>query len=90
MPANLVKVKRFRCTEIYSMVHVLNLKDHFPDRILISREKWILYDNHKRSAHRLDYDAAQTRFKCEIAPTEDLDICLVNCYLRHSRQLSGI
>ena len=62
IPHELTPYNQTRRFEICSALDLRNKNDPFLDRIITCDEKWILYDNRKRSARWLDSNEAPKRF----------------------------
>lgn len=62
VPHNLNENQKNRRFEVSSALLLRNKNDPFLDRIVTCDEKWILYDNRRRSAQWLDRDQAPQHF----------------------------
>ena len=62
VPHELTESNRTRRYEISSALLLRNTNDPFLDRIVTCDEKWLLYDNRKRSAQWLDRDEPPKQF----------------------------
>lgn len=62
VPHDLNDRQKFMCFEICSSLLLRNNNDPFLDRIVTCDEKWIMYDNRKRSGQWLDKDEAPKHF----------------------------
>lgn len=62
VPHELTENQKNRRFEVSSSLLLRNKNDPFFDRIVTCDEKWILYDNQRRSAQRLDRDEAPKHF----------------------------
>ena len=74
--------------EVSSSLLQRNKNDPFLDRIVTCDEKWILYDNRRRSAQWLDHDEAPKHFpKPKLHQKKGYGDCLVVCRRSHPSQL---
>ncbi|KAF2361874.1 Transposase type 1 [Trinorchestia longiramus] len=62
VPHELNENQKLRRFEVCSMFSLRNTNDPFPDRIVTCDEKWVLYDNRKRSGQWLDRDEPTKHF----------------------------
>ncbi|KAF2345379.1 Transposase type 1 [Trinorchestia longiramus] len=62
VPHELNENQKLRRFEVYSMLSLRNTNDSFLDRIVTCDEKWVLYDNRKRSGQWLDRDEPPKHF----------------------------
>lgn len=62
VPHELNEHQKLRRFEVCSMLRLRNTNDPFLDRIVTCDEKWILYDNRKRSGQWLDRDESPKHF----------------------------
>ncbi|KAF2355089.1 Transposase type 1 [Trinorchestia longiramus] len=62
VPHELNENQKFKRFEVCSMLSLRNTNDPFLDRIVTCDEKWVLYDNRKRSGQWLDRDEAPKHF----------------------------
>ncbi|KAF2349002.1 Transposase type 1 [Trinorchestia longiramus] len=62
VPHELNENQKLRRFEVCSMLSLRNTNDPFLDRIVTCDEKWVLYDNRKRSGQWLDRDEPPKHF----------------------------
>ncbi|KAF2353489.1 Transposase type 1 [Trinorchestia longiramus] len=62
VPHELNENQKLRRFEVCSMLSLRNTNDPFLNRIVTCDEKWVLYDNHKRSGQWLDRDEPPKHF----------------------------
>ncbi|KAF2353244.1 Transposase type 1 [Trinorchestia longiramus] len=62
VPRELNENQKLRRLEVCSMISLRNTNDPFLDRIVTCDEKWVLYDNRKRSRQWLDRDEPPKHF----------------------------
>ncbi|KAF2364570.1 Transposase type 1 [Trinorchestia longiramus] len=62
VPHELNENQKLRRFEVCSMISLRNTNDPFLDRIVTCDEKWVIYDNRKRSGQWLDRDEPSKHF----------------------------
>ncbi|KAF2361454.1 hypothetical protein FHG87_007783 [Trinorchestia longiramus] len=83
VPHELNENQKLRRFEECSMLSLRNTNDPFLERIVTCDEKWVLYDNRKRSGQWLELP------KANVAPEKDYGDCLVVCNRCYSLQFFG-
>lgn len=79
VPHEFTESNRTRRYEISSTLLLRNTNDPLLDRIVTCDEKWLLYDNFKRSAQWLDRDEPPKHFpKPNVHPKKTMVTCMVD------------